>query len=364
MKILVGLSGGVDSSVVACVLKEMGHEVIGATMSIWDKEKFSNITSSKEGCFSAHEEVDIKSAQDLCKKLDIPHYVVDCTKQYQNIVLQNFKQEYLSGRTPNPCVICNSKIKFDALPMGAKDMKIEFDKFATGHYAQISYNEKTKRYQLKRGKDEKKDQSYFIYRLNQEQLSKIIMPLGELTKEEVRNMARKYNLDVSDKKDSQDFYTGNINDILQTTPKKGNFVDKNGKVLGTHNGIWNFTVGQRKGLGISADRPLYVISLDKEKNEVILGYVEDGYTSSIIATDISWLSSAPITQTSSIKVKVRSSQHPFSAKYIPIDDKTATIIFEEKQTAIASGQSVVFYDDNDYVLGGGFIEINKDLSNE
>ena len=359
MKILVGLSGGVDSSVVACVLKEQGHEVIGATMSIWDKEKFLNITASKEGCFSPHEEVDIKSAQDLCEKLGIKHYVVDCTKQYQKIVLENFKQEYLSGRTPNPCVICNSKIKFDALPMGAKDMGIEFDKFATGHYAQISYNDKTKRHQLKRGKDEKKDQSYFIYRLNQEQLSKIIMPLGELTKEEVRNMAKKYNLEVSDKKDSQDFFNGDINDILQTEPKKGNFVDKNGKILGSHNGIWNFTVGQRRGLGISADRPLYVIGLNKDKNEVILGYVEDGYTTSIKTTDISWLSSNPIKEERQIKVKVRSSQHPFDAKYIPIDEKTATIIFNENQNAIASGQSVVFYDDNDYVLGGGFIEINK-----
>ncbi len=361
MKILVGLSGGVDSSVVACVLKEQGHEVIGATMSIWDKEKFLNITSSTEGCFSAHEEVDIKAAKSLCEKLDIPHYVVDCTKQYQQIVLENFKQEYMSGRTPNPCIICNSKIKFDALPLGATAKGIEFDKFATGHYAQISYNEQTKRYQLKRGVDDKKDQSYFIYRLNQEQLSKIMMPLGELTKDEVRAMAKKYNLEVSDKKDSQDFYNGDINDILQAKPKKGNFVDKNGKILGIHNGIWNFTIGQRRGLGVSgADRPLYVIGLNKDKNEVVLGYVEDGFVSSITAKEISWLSCAPITQKTNIKVKVRSSQYPFDAEYIPIDDKTATIIFKETQTAIASGQSVVFYDDKDYILGGGFIEVNKE----
>ncbi|MBR5598451.1 MAG: tRNA 2-thiouridine(34) synthase MnmA, partial [Alphaproteobacteria bacterium] len=167
MRVLVGLSGGVDSSVVACLLKEQGHEVIGATMSIWDKGANLSINNQKEGCFSPHEEEDIALAQELCKKLDIEYHVIDCTSVYQKIVLENFKQEYLKGRTPNPCVICNSKIKFDALPEGAKACGIKFDKFATGHYARISYNQSTQRYQLQRGIDNKKDQSYFIYRLTQ-----------------------------------------------------------------------------------------------------------------------------------------------------------------------------------------------------
>ena len=360
MKVLVGLSGGVDSSVVACVLKEQGHEVIGATMSIWDKEKFLNINNSKQGCFSPHEEEDINLARRLCDRLGIEYHVIDCTKQYQKIVLENFKQEYLQGRTPNPCVICNSKIKFEALPLGAIEKGINFDKFATGHYARLSYNKSLSRYQLQKGLDDKKDQSYFIYRLQQEQLSKILMPLGDLTKEDVRLIAKKYNLEVSNKKDSQDFYNGDINDILQQEPQKGNFFDKNGKILGTHNGIWNFTIGQRRGLGVSgSDRPLYVIGLNKEKNEVILGYQEDGLTSKITATDISWLSVPSINQSVNIKAKVRSSQSPSMAKFEPIDITRGNIYFQTPQHAIASGQSVVFYDDNDFVLGGGFIEANK-----
>ena len=182
------------------------------------------------------------------------------------------------------------------------------------------------------------------------------MPLGGISKEDVRKIAKKYELEVSDRVDSQDFYNGDINDIIQAEPKEGNFVDKNGKILGTHLGIWNFTIGQRRGLGISADRPLYVIGLDKEKNEVMLGYVEDGAVREILATNIKWLSVSNIPNRSYIKVKVRSSQDPIDAEFISKDNDTAIIRFNEEQRAIASGQSVVFYDDNDYVLGGGLIE--------
>lgn len=356
MKLLVGLSGGVDSSVALCILKEQGHEVIGATMSIWDKAKHLNIAAQKDACFSPHEEEDIKAARALCEKLDVPYYVIDCTKEYQRLVLDNFKSEYLAGRTPNPCVICNATIKFEALPRSAKAQGLEFDKFATGHYARLLYDENLQRYQLRRAADEKKDQSYFLYRLRQEQLSRIHLPLGEYAKEEVREIARKYNLPVSEKPDSQDFYTGDINDILQTEPKLGNFVDKNGKILGTHQGIWNFTIGQRRGLGISADRPLYVISLDKEKNEVMLGYAEEGMKSSLTACDITWLSVPPFTEEKEIFVKLRSSQKPIPAVCAPASNEIATIRFFEKQKAVAAGQSVVFYDENGFVLGGGFIK--------
>ena len=355
MKVLVGMSGGVDSSVVACLLKEQGHEVIGATMSIWDKNKYKNITSHKDACFSPHEEEDIETARKICQQLDIPYHVIDCTKQYQELVLNNFKKEYLAGHTPNPCVRCNSTIKFEALPRGARAQGLDFEKFATGHYARLTYNEFLQRYQLQRAIDEKKDQSYFLYRLQQEQLSKILLPLGDYTKDKVREIARKYGLEVSDKPDSQDFYTGDINDILEQQPLKGNFVDKNGRILGHHQGIWNFTIGQRRGLGISADRPLYVIGINQEKNEVVLGYAEEGMKESLIAGDITWLSVPEITEKTTVKAKVRSSQQPFPAE-ITLDKENVVVRFFEKQKAIASGQSIVFYDDNDYVLGGGIIK--------
>lgn len=355
MKILVGMSGGVDSSVVAYLMKKAGHEVIGATMSIWEKGRKFHSAGFRDACFSPHEEQDIDAAKQVCDVLDIPYHVIDCSDQYKRIVLSNFKEEYLSGRTPNPCIHCNAMIKFDALPLSALNQGIVFDKFATGHYARLDYNEDIQRYQVKTAIDIKKDQSYFIHRLKQEQLARVLFPLGDKEKAEIREIAKEVGFKIHDKPDSQDFYSGDINDILEAKPKQGNFVTTDGKVLGQHNGIWNYTVGQRKGLGISAERPLFVLGFNKDKNEVILGFEEDNIKHSLIASRFSWLSVAGIEKPTDVRVKVRSAQTPTEATVTPISETEVRVEFHHPQRGIACGQSAVLYDE-EMVLGGGIIE--------
>ena len=373
MRILVGMSGGVDSSVTALLLKEQGHEVIGATMKIWSDEKHErlapsvNQNSCKDACYGPNEKEDIEEARKIAQKIGIPFYVFDCSKEYEKIVLENFKEEYLSGRTPNPCVRCNSLIKFDVLPFLAKKSGLEFDKFATGHYARVEFDEKTERFVLKKGINHKKDQSYFLYKLRQDQLSNIIMPLGSFEKDEIRQIAKNFGLKVHDKPDSQDFYSGDYNELLEVKPQNGNIVDKSGKVLGEHEGIWNYTIGQRKGLGIAHTAPLYVIDLNKEKNEVIVGEADETFNNSLVAVDLNWVSNFELKGEIKASAKVRSAQTPVDVTIIPTPHPTLPlkggrenpqnifVQFDDPQKALTKGQSVVFYD-GDVLLGGGIID--------
>ena len=354
MKILVGISGGVDSAVVAYLMKKAGHDVIGATMSIWDKTHSFPEKPAGKGCFSAQEEDNVDSAREICRILDIPYHIIDCSSVYKQTVLENFKNEYMAGRTPNPCIWCNAQIKFQALPDTALKNGIVFDKFATGHYARIIFDENLNSYQLLKGIDSRKDQSYFLYRLRQDQLSRTLFPLGDKTKQEIRQIAKKAGLPVGEKPDSQDFYTGDINDILQLEPKPGYFVTKDGKIWGTHRGFWNYTVGQRKGLGISAEKPLYVLGFDKEKNNVIVGFEDQNVCQGLTASMLNWTSGHPISSVADVFAKIRSSQFPIPVKVTSVRSEEIRVEFKTNQRGIACGQSVVLYD-KDLVIGGGII---------
>ena len=267
--------------------------------------------------------------------------------------MSNFRHEYLNGRTPNPCIICNSTIKFEALPRSAREQGLEFDKFATGHYARLDYNPDSKRYFIRTAKDIKKDQSYFLYRLTQEQLSKILLPLGEYTKPPIRELAREAGLTVHDKADSQDFYSGDYTELLDVTPFPGNFINLKGEILGQHTGIWNYTIGQRRGLGISADRPLYVIDLKKETNEVVLGYEEESFQSSLTADNCCWMDFDLPSHPFDALAKVRSSQTPTPVT-VTSTPEGIKVNFLCPQKALTPGQSIVLYQD-DILLGGGII---------
>ena len=350
--VIVGLSGGVDSSVAAYLLKQQDYEVIGVTMAIWDGQYKS---TGKHACYGSDEEQEIHEARSVAEKLDIPYHVFNCSAEYKQAVLDYFKSEYLAGRTPNPCIQCNQLIKFGMLPAMARKSGIAFDYFATGHYAGVEFSPKYQRYVLKKAIDGKKDQTYFIHRLSQEQLQQAILPIGAFNKPEIRELARNVGITIEDIEESQDFYSGDYKDLLEVEENPGEIIDSKGTVLGHHRGIWNYTIGQRKGLGIAFSEPLYVIGLNKEANTVIVGIREETYKASFIVSDLNWVALATLEKPMDCMAKIRSAQKEREATLEPLMNGDVKVTFFHPNDAITPGQSAVFYED-DVVLGGGIIQ--------
>lgn len=353
MRVAAGMSGGVDSSVAALLLQRDGHEVSGVTMKLWPGD--SGPVLRKSACFGPDETEDIESARRVCAHIGIPHSVIDCAADYEELVLRYFREEYLAGKTPNPCVRCNQLVKFGMLPRLARDAGLDFESFATGHYARVEQDARTGRFLLKRAVDGRKDQSYFLYRLSQDQLAATLFPLGGLTKSRVRRLAEEAGLPVQDRKESQDFYSGDLADIIRRGDMEGDIVDREGLVLGKHRGFWNYTIGQRKGLGIAHPVPLYVLEIDAERNRLVVGPEAETFKRSCVAADCNWIAFERLTAEMSVEVKVRSVGKLAAAAISPLEDGRALVSFAEPVAAVTPGQSAVFYA-GETVIGGGVIE--------
>ena len=353
-KVIVGMSGGVDSSVAAALLKEEGYEVIGVTMKIWDGGTIPK-ADAHHACYGPDEEEDIKDAQKVAQILGVPFYVFDLKQEYKTFVLDYFSHEYLSGRTPNPCIGCNQRVKFGAMVKKIYDSGIKFDYFATGHYIRVEYDKVQRQYLLKKAKDLKKDQSYFLYSLSQEQLGHILFPIGDYTKEEVKKIARNLELGINNKPESQDFITGGYSFLFNKVTRSGPILDQQGKILGKHKGIPFYTIGQRKGLGISSGERLYVTAIDPKRDAIVVGKKEDLLGDKLIASDLNWIDIKKIEKSIKVKAKIRYRHKEAEVEIIPLDKGKISVKFREPQIAITPGQAIVFYD-GDIVIGGGVIE--------
>ena len=350
-RVVVAMSGGVDSSVTAALLKDRGFEVIGITMQIWER------SPDWGGCCGIGS---VEDAKKVAYRLGIPHYVLNFRDIFKEKVIANFCEEYTEGRTPNPCIRCNKYIKFDALLKKARQLGADY--IATGHYARIEFNNKRKRYLLKKGIDSQKDQSYVLYVMSQEQLERTLMPLGDFTKDQVRRIAREKDLPVANKPESQEIcfipdnnYGAFLKEYIpQRAYKPGPIVNREGKFIGEHRGIIFYTVGQRKGIGIADKEPLYVTSIDKENNTIVVGKKEDVYSDELIAENVNFIYIEKLKTTIKIEVKVRYLHPTASATIFPLDRDKVKVKFDQPQWAITPGQAVVFYNGKE-VLGGGTI---------
>ncbi len=359
------MSGGVDSSTVAAVLRAEGHNVVGLTMQLWNQRRLAGHEGMPEAvqgrCCSLD---DVYDARRVAQTIGIPYYVVNHEERFEREVVRPFVEDYLSGRTPIPCSLCNNHLKFDQLLIVAR--QIGADTLATGHYARVEFDETRRRWLLKRPADLAKDQTYFLFGLTQEQLSRTIFPLGGMTKPEVRELARKHDLALAEKPDSQeicfvpggdykrflDAYLAEQGESLPDT--SGELVTTGGQVIGGHHGVHNFTVGQRKGLGVATGSPLYVIQIKGDSGQVVVGNSEELYSRTLRAKRVNLIAVEDITRPMRVSVKIRHRHEPAPATLERSGDDELLLTFDQPQRAITPGQAAVFYD-RDIVVGGGWI---------
>ena len=346
-RVAVGLSGGVDSAVAALLLKRAGYEVTGVTMKLWKEGRYRG--GCRDACFGPGEEEDIAAAESLAGKIGIGYCVFDCADEYERTVVDYFRREKAAGRTPNPCVVCNPRMKFGLLPeIAARSFR--FDRFATGHYARIV--QAGGRLAVARAADESKDQSYFLWGLSQRQLSTALFPLGGLTKREVRRIAAEAGLPMADKPDSQDFYSGDCTELLGEEDREGEIATVDGRVLGVHRGCWRYTVGQRKGLGIGGGTPYYVLGIDRKANRVVVGTKDEAVRTEFRMRPENWMAAEPTAGRVEGLVKIRSSGSPAG----PATLEDGVVCVPDGVFGVAPGQSAVLYSRDGAILCGGTID--------
>lgn len=363
--VAIAMSGGVDSSTVPAILQQQGRPIVGLTMQLWNQRRLPELQGdgpAQHRCCSLD---DVYDAKRVAQHLNFPHYVVNFEDQFEERVVRPFVQQYLSGRTPIACTNCNTDVKFEPLLRMARQIGAE--KLATGHYARIRYNESSGRYELLRARDDSKDQSYFLWGLTQEQLSRSEFPLGELSKDEVRALAREANLPVAEKPESMELCfvpNGNYVQFIQAyslerklplNNTEGDIITEDGTVIGRHNGVHNYTIGQRKGLGFATSKPVYVLSIDTEKNRIVVGEDEALRSSTFEVEGVNWISIAEPSTAIRAEVKIRHKHEPSPAAVEALPGNRARITFDSPQRAITPGQAAAMYT-GDVVLAGGWIK--------